>query len=88
MDLTSKALLYDLASGALITIGVLVVVWQGFVTYRAKANIARETAYQKLSERAIEAEQKSADQQQKIAESLDDIQSRLASIEKMLRDVE
>jgi uncharacterized membrane protein len=79
---------YPLVLYVLFTVIVVVVLVQVFGTYRAKSNIMREEAYQKLSERATTAEQKAADQQQKIAESLEDIRVRLAAIEKTLHDVE
>jgi hypothetical protein len=44
--------------------------------------------YQKLAEQATTAEQKSAEAQQKTAEALEDIRTRLAAIEKLLKEVQ
>lgn len=72
----------------LLTIIIVVILIQVFSTYRAKANIMREEAYRKLAEQGTAAEQKSAEAQQITSEALEDMRVRLASIEKMLRDVE
>ncbi len=79
---------YPLVLFVLFTIIIVVVLIQVFGTYRAKASILREEAYRKLSEQATAAEQKAAEEQTKIANALEDIRTRLAAIEKMLRDVE
>lgn len=79
---------YPLVLFVLFTVIIVVVLVQVFGTYRAKANILREEAYRKLSELATAAEQQSAEEQKKIANALENIQIRLAAIEKILRDVE
>ena len=72
----------------LFTIIIVVVLVQVFSSYRARMSITREEAYRKLAEQATTAEQKSAEEQKKIAEALEDMRARLAAIEKMLREVE
>lgn len=79
---------YPLVLFVLFTVILVVALVQIFSTYRAKASILREEAYRKLSEQATAAEQKAAAQQEKIAEALEDLRTRVAAIEKMLRDVE
>ena len=79
---------FALAIFVLSTIIIVVVLVQVFSSYRAKMSITREEAYRKLAEQATNAEQKSADEQQKAAKALEDIHLRLAAIEKMLREVE
>lgn len=63
----------------------VVLVWQGFRTWQkrisSKAEIARDEAYRKLAEEAILV-------QTKILEELSDLRVRVASIEKMLREVD
>ncbi|WP_104371490.1 hypothetical protein [Desulfocucumis palustris] len=63
----------------------VVLVWQGLRTWQirmtSRAEIARDEAYRKLAEEAISA-------QTKISEDLSDLRFRVASIEKMLREVE
>lgn len=72
----------------LVTIVIVVVIWQSFVTRRARMSVEREEAYRRLAEQATAAEQKSADEQQKAARTLEEINHRLAAVEKILRDVE
>lgn len=66
---------------ALITIVIVVVIWQWFATRRANAVIAREEAYQRLAEQSAAA-------QKRIAEEIGEVRARVASVEKMLREVE
>lgn len=72
----------------LVTIVIVVVIWQSFVTRRARMSVEREEAYRRLAEQAGDAIQKTADVQQKTSEVLEDMRARLAAIEKILRDVE
>ena len=72
----------------LLTIIIVVLLVQVFSSYRARMSITREEAYRKLAEQATTAEQKVAEQQQKTAEALEAMRTHLASIEKLLRDVE
>ena len=58
---------------------ILILVWQGFATYRARASVAREDAYRKLAEEAAAA-------QKETAAALADIRPRIAAIEKLIRD--
>ena len=39
---------------------ILILVWQGFATYRARASVAREDAYRKLAEEAAAAQKETA----------------------------
>jgi len=70
---------------ALITIIAVVVISQVLKNTRAKTismtEIARDEAYRKLAEEAVSI-------QQKMAEDLADLRVRIASMEKMLREVE
>ncbi|TYO94832.1 hypothetical protein [Desulfallas thermosapovorans] len=63
----------------------VVLAWQGFRTYQikitSKAEIARDEAYRKLAEEAVAV-------QRKISDDLADLRARVASIEKMLREIE
>jgi hypothetical protein len=72
----------------LLSIIIVVLIWQGLATYRAKANILREETYRKLAEKVAATEEKSIETQQKTVEVLDEVRTRLVSIEKMLRDIE
>lgn len=70
---------------SLITIIAVVIITQVLKTARAKtmsmAEITRDEMYRKLSEEAVSVHQK-------IAEDLSDMRARIASIEKMLREVD
>lgn len=72
----------------LLAVIIIVVVWQGLATYRARATVAREEAYRKLAEQVTGALQKTSDQQQQIAAELGDLRGHVATIEKILREVE
>lgn len=73
---------------ALSTIVIVVVIWQSFLTRRARMSVEREEAYRKLAEQATASQQKTAIEEQKIAEGVEELRVRVAAIEKILRDVE
>lgn len=83
--------LAGMAMGALVlilgTIVLIVVIWQGMITARSRASVAREEAYRTLAERATAAQEQTAADQEKIAEGMADLRVRVASIEKLLREV-
>ena len=78
---------FTIALLVMITVVIVVVIWQSFVTKRARMSVEREEAYRKLAEHANGAMQKTAEVQQKIAEGVDELRTRVAEIEKMLREV-
>lgn len=65
----------------LITLILVVVIWQLFATRRAHAVLARDEAYRKLTEAVTEA-------QQRTSEDLADIRQRVERIEQVLKEVE
>lgn len=65
----------------LITIIIVVVIWQLFSTRRAHAMLTRDEAYRKLAEEATEA-------QKQTARDLEDVRERLERIEQVLKEVE
>ncbi len=67
---------------------VVVFVWQIFATARARASAAREEAYTRLAERATEAIEDTSRLQQQLSEGLEELRTRVAAIEKLLREVE
>lgn len=87
--MTSEALGMAFVLGllTLIAIVIVVVVWQVFATWRAKASVAREEAYQQLAERATAAAQQAVENQQQMSAGMDEVRARVASIEQILRDV-
>ncbi|WP_086822906.1 hypothetical protein [Streptomyces sp. NRRL B-24572] len=65
----------------LITIVITVVVWQLGATHRAKAALAREGEYRRLAEAAVDVQQRTERQLEKVRE-------RLESMERILKEVE
>jgi TolA-binding protein len=87
MNAEAWGMLFVLGLLALITVVIVVFIWQIFATSRARASAAREEAYQKLAERAAAAQESAAQEQQKISENLSDLRTKVAAIEKLLREV-
>ena len=82
MDLISTfGILFVLGILALITVIIVISIWQFASTQRAKSSVAREEAYRKLAE-------ESAKTQAEIAEALKEMRPQLAAVEKLLREVE
>jgi hypothetical protein len=71
-----------------VTVVLVVIFWQGMSVAKTEIGGKQTTQYEKLSEQAVTAEQKSADAQQRTAEALEDMRARLTAIEKLLRDVQ
>ena len=72
---------------AVTVIGV-VILWQGMSIAKTQMTVDQTELYRKLAEQATSAEQKAADEQQKIAIALEDMRTRLVAIEKLLSDVQ
>ncbi len=87
MNAEAWGMIFVLGLLALITVLIVVFIWQIFATSRARASAAREEAYQKLADRSVEAQERTAGEQQKISEDLGDLRARVAAIEKLLREV-
>lgn len=79
---------FTIALLVLITVVIVVVIWQSFVTKRARMSVEREEAYRKLAEQATAVQQKTAMVEEKITEGVEELRTRVATIEKLLRDVE
>ncbi|WNV90395.1 hypothetical protein [Umezawaea sp. Da 62-37] len=69
---------------AVITVGI----WQFAVTWRAKAALAREHEYRALVERVVTAQENSERQLADLDGRLADMQSRVHSVERILKEVE
>lgn len=71
---------------------ILMLAWQMFKTRQtritSRAEIARDEAYRKLAEEAILAQQKMTENQEKMVKELSEMRVRIASIEKVLHEVE
>jgi biopolymer transport protein ExbB/TolQ len=86
--ITVFGMLFVLGLLALITILIVVVIWQSFTTRRARMSVEREEAYRRLAEQLTNAQQINAQEQHNLSKSVDEIQTRIAAIEKLLREVE
>jgi hypothetical protein len=71
-----------------VSVIIVVLLWQGMSVAKTQMVSDQTEQYRKLAEQATTAEQKAADEQQKISEALEDMRTRLAAIEKLLRDVQ
>ena len=84
-------IVFVLVIAALITLFLIVAVWQGLKLEQAKAAtreaVAQDEAYRTLAERATAAQQAMAEEQRKTAEELAALRSRVAAIETMMREV-
>lgn len=69
------------------TIVLVTVIIQFAATWRARAAMARDEAYRGLAEQAVTARTAAAALDQKLAEELADVRTRLTAIEKMLKEV-
>jgi hypothetical protein len=65
----------------LITVVLTVIIWQFGANWRAKAVLAREEEYRKLAEQSLAV-------QQETERRLADIDGRMASLERILKEVE
>ena len=73
---------------AMVTIIVVVVVWQVFLSWRAKMSIAREEAYRQLAEAGGESQRSILEHQHRLSDDLASVNQRLANIERILQQVE
>jgi Tfp pilus assembly protein PilO len=67
---------------------VIVLGWQGFVTWRSRTSVAREEASRKLAEQATEAQSRTADCLEKTLTELTELRQRTAELERLLKEVD
>lgn len=72
----------------LVTIITVVLIVQAARTWRARSLLARDEAYRQLAEKVTASQSSLASAGAVQAEELSEIRQRLASIEKLLRDVQ
>lgn len=77
-----------LGTAGLISIILVVLIWQLAVTWRAKAALVREGEYRKLGERAIASQEDTRRQLEQMGAQLTETQNRLAAIERVLTVVD
>jgi hypothetical protein len=71
----------------LITIVVVVVLWRGMEVARTKFAADKQSDYHRLAQKSLEAQEQAILEQRKTREALEEIRSRLAAVEKLLREV-
>jgi type VI protein secretion system component VasK len=71
----------------LITIVVVVVLWRGMEVARTKLSADKSSDYQRLAAQSVALQEEIATEQRKTREALEEIRSRLAAVEKLLREV-
>jgi phage shock protein A len=80
----NDGLLIFLASAGLLSIVLIVVIWQLAASWRAKAVLAREAEYRTLGDRAIATQQETQPRLEAIGAQLTAAHARLAAIERSL----
>jgi hypothetical protein len=72
----------------LLTSVIVTIIWQTAITWRAKAQLARESEYKALAEAAAAGQQRIERQLAEVSGQLAGLQSRTESMERVLKDVE
>jgi hypothetical protein len=67
---------------------ITVAIWQFAASWRAKVQLSREGAYQKLADSAMVVQEHTDIQLREIKLHLEDVRNRLASLERILKEVE
>jgi len=76
-------------AGIVLVIAVVVmVIWQGAATVRARANVQREEAYRKLADDSLAAQRRTADQLERAVAELGELRSRAGELERLIKTVE
>jgi type II secretory pathway pseudopilin PulG len=76
-------------AGIVLVIAVVVVmVWQGAATLRARANVQREEAYRKLAEDSIASQRRTSDQLERAVAELGELRVRTGELERLIKTVE
>jgi hypothetical protein len=88
---TVSGMAFVLGGAALVAVVIVVIAWQIFAVARTKmvteATIAHEAAYRKLAEQSAVTQEQIAARLDGLENSMSDLRDRVASIEKMLREV-
>jgi hypothetical protein len=72
---------------ALVTIVVVVVLWRGMEVARTKLAADKDRQYRRLAEASAEFQEQIATEQRRTREAVEEIRTRLAAVEKLLREV-
>ncbi|HEX6757034.1 MAG TPA: hypothetical protein VF086_01270 [Propionibacteriaceae bacterium] len=80
--------LFGLGFMLLVTAVTVVVIWQVAVSIRARAAVSREREYRRLADQAIATQETAQRQLAELNDRMADIQARMASLERVLKEVE
>lgn len=87
-----RADLLAVTVSTLVLVLVGVVIWQAFKTYQTKlavdAQVAQAAAYRTLAEQSTRALEQTAEQLAHLQKSFTELNTRMTSIERVLKDVE
>ena len=80
--------LFGLGFMLLVTAVTVVVIWQVAASIRARAMVSREQEYRRLADQAVATQQTAQRQLAELNDRMADIQARMASLERVLKEVE
>jgi ABC-type Fe3+-hydroxamate transport system substrate-binding protein len=80
--------LFGLGFMLLVTAVTVVVIWQVAVSIRARAAVSREQEYRRLADQAVATQEAAQRQLAELSDRMADIQARMASLERVLKEVE
>ena len=66
---------------------LIVLIWQGMTTWRARMSVAREAAYRQLADDSVKAQERTADRLDRAVAELTDLRQRTAELERLLKEV-
>ncbi|MCY0941356.1 hypothetical protein [Streptomyces antarcticus] len=67
---------------------ITIVIWHLAATWRARAILARDYQYRTLTEKSLQVQQSTEQQLAGIKSSLTDLQDRMRSVERILKEIE
>jgi ABC-type Fe3+-hydroxamate transport system substrate-binding protein len=88
MEEITVGTLFGLGFMLLVTAVTVVVIWQVAVSIRARAAVSREQEYRRLADQAVATQEAAQRQLAELSDRMADIQARMASLERVLKEVE
>ena len=88
MDQITVGTLFGLGFMLLVTAVTVVIIWQVAVSIRARAAVSREQEYRRLADQAVATQETAQRQLAELNDRMADIQVRMASLERVLKEVE
>ena len=80
--------LFGLGFMLLVTAVTVVIIWQVAVSIRARAAVSREQEYRRLADQAVATQETAQRQLAELNDRMADIQTRMATLERVLKEVE